>query len=151
MNHVFNITGEAMLGQIGFTATALVSRTYDNHEENIIFDNVRENFGNHYSGKSSPFTCPVSGMYLAYFAIHSANEQQAAARLIIEKTYQLGVRTDASNGHASSSALVVLRCLAGERITVRTISDISNNYVFGRSSNKGFSIFTIVLLQADKH
>ena len=88
-------------------------------------------------------------MYLVFVAIHSAEEQHATVRILVENNRKEGLRTDGTGGHSSSSAMSVTHCHAGERITVRTRDEFEDTYVYAGGYDVGFSMFTVVLVQAD--
>ena len=147
--YVYNVEGESALRHVQFTAIPSVSRNFVTEYETVIFDEIRENFGGHFNTSSSAFTCPVSGMYLVFVAIHSANAQEASVRILVESNRKEGLRTDGTGGHASSSAMIVTHCQAGERITVRARNEFEDHYVYAKGSGIGYSMFTVLLVQAD--
>ena len=118
MDYAIVVTGkpEEVAEEVGFTAWAGSDKQYS-RDQIVIFDRIVSNLGDRYRWQNSTFTCPVSGTYLFYLNVVSKPGHSMIVHIIKENSaLVLAVADGVSDVHNHGSALVIINCLANERV-----------------------------------
>ena len=141
----------ADVGDIHFGFSAYLDHSVSNLgiNQTIIFNTNLFNDAGAYNNTTGIYTCPVSGVYLFFFAVGSGAQHQIVAKLVTNGVNQVGAIADSEyhashEGHASN--MVILRLAAGTHVSVENYRwNHQYNFAEGGKTDR-FTTFSGVLL-----
>lgn len=109
------------MAPIGFTAVTNQTREYQLGDQ-VIFDSLISNYGDHFQQPLNLFICPVSGMYVFQLSLTSLVNTTMMANMMKEQV-AMGTVISENTAAFQGSITVVTHCFKGERVWVETLDD----------------------------